>query len=152
MDLIWHSTLPWWRNMVLTPIHCARADFIPRNSFCFSHVTCANAALLSCLPAFSCCSDSGLGVWACNYRNHTEGQSRGEEGEALTYEWRVGTSQWRCSPLIGCRHPIAPPTPLCHDYHHFYCKTRDCCCCCWLSLTLCISVYWVFVRDAVVHV
>lgn len=131
---------------------CARAAFITPQlkwlrPIVFIHFGSATSSLptLHCLPAFTCCSDSGLGVWSCYYRNHAEGQSRGEEGGMVIYEWRVGASQWCCSPLNGWRHPLTPPTPLCHHYHHFCCKTRDCCCscwcCCWLLLTLCISVF-----------
>lgn len=103
---------------------------------------------------FTCCSASGLGVWACYYRNHTEGQNRGEEGEMLTYEWRVGTSQWCCCLWLVVKTNY-PAHPTVSSLSSFLLQNP------WLLLlllllalshSLYLCVYWVIVSDAVVHV
>lgn len=107
----------------------------------FRHVIPANAALLSCY----CCSVSGLWVWTCYYRNHTEGQCRGEEGETVTYEGREEAvtllfSDWleaSFNPAHHCVMTIIISAAKLVTGAAAY----------WISL--CISVYWVIVRDAV---
>lgn len=61
-------------------------------------------------------------------------------GPMLTYKRRAGAELVILPPLIGCRQPLTPPTPLCHDYHHFCCKTRDCCCCCCCSHSVSVFI------------
>lgn len=80
--------------MFLSAMHCACAYFItphlnrpilwyPLCSFIFGFAT-SPLPTLHCSPVSSFCMLLSLWVWACYYRNHTEGQSRGEEGEMLT--------------------------------------------------------------------
>lgn len=55
--------------------------------FGWSHVTPANAALPSCFLILYAAQSQAFRVLRGCYGNHTEGQSRGEEGEMLTHKW-----------------------------------------------------------------
>lgn len=104
-------------------------------------------------PAFTCCSSSGLGVWAWYYSNHTEGQSRGEEGEMLTHKWRAGASSWYCSLLLAVNTlKLCPPYCVMVLIISAAKPVTAAAAGAARSQCLYLSIYWVIVRDAVVHV
>lgn len=66
-------------------------------------------------------------------------EERGRDAAAYT-GLGGGSELVMLQPVIGCRPPVIPPTPLCRNYHHLCCITRDWCWCCY------ICVYWVIVK------